>query len=76
LAQVTAPTLLLVGGEDVEILQLNRIAYSRLGGVRELQIVPGANHLFEETGALETVAQQAAEWFTHYLALPHRGGTA
>lgn len=67
LAQVVAPTLLIVGSEDTDVLALNRDALELLGGPRELAIVPGATHLFEEAGALEEVAQVAGAWFAHYL---------
>jgi hypothetical protein len=61
---VRAPTLLLVGERDVEVLQLNRAALERLGtATRQLVIVPGATHLFEEPGALEQVALHAGKWF-------------
>lgn len=61
---VQAPTLLIVGGLDTEVLALNRQAASRLKCEHRLEIVPGATHLFEEGGALEAVAQLAAAWFT------------
>lgn len=64
LAKVTAPTLLLVGGADTEVLALNREAYARLRCETELVVVPGASHLFEEAGALDEVASQAAAWFS------------
>ncbi|MGN6373334.1 MAG: alpha/beta family hydrolase [Solirubrobacteraceae bacterium] len=63
LADVRAPTLLIVGGEDREVLELNRLAAERLRCVNELAIVPGAGHLFEEPGALDRVAQLAIAWF-------------
>jgi len=68
LAAVTAPTLLIVGGDDGVVVDLNRQAYDALGGAKELAIVPGAGHLFEEPGALEEVARLAAAWFASYLA--------
>jgi dienelactone hydrolase len=69
LARVQAPTLLLVGGNDVPVIALNRQAFDQLRTARkELVIVPGATHLFEEPGALEEVARLAANWFTRYLA--------
>jgi pimeloyl-ACP methyl ester carboxylesterase len=68
LPRVTAPTLLLVGGNDRQVLELNRSALARLGGPRQLVVVPGASHLFEEPGALEEVARQAAAWFALQLA--------
>jgi len=67
LAQVNAPTLLLVGGRDEEVIELNRQAYALLPGTKELSIIPGATHLFEEAGTLEEVARQAAVWFGRYL---------
>ena len=67
LARVTAPTLLLVGGCDEVVLQLNEEAYEKLQCQKELVVIPGATHLFEERGALEEVAQTAAHWFHHYL---------
>ena len=67
LARVTAPTLLLVGGRDEAVIELNRQAYARLNGTKELSIIPGATHLFEEAGALDEVARQAAAWFSRYL---------
>ena len=67
LAHVTAPTLLIVGGEDTEVLELNRAAASRLGAPHRVVVVPGATHLFEEPGALDQVAQLAADWFGRYL---------
>ncbi|MBX9872965.1 MAG: alpha/beta hydrolase [Burkholderiaceae bacterium] len=66
LAKVTAPTLLLVGGADTEVLALNREAYARLRCEKELIVVPGASHLFEEAGALDEVARQAADWFSRH----------
>jgi pimeloyl-ACP methyl ester carboxylesterase len=73
LARVTVPTLLIVGEADVTVLALNRAALARLGGVRQLVIVPGATHLFEEPGALDRVAGLAASWFGRYLgAAPAR----
>lgn len=67
LDQVTAPTLLIVGGRDYPVIPLNQQAYERLKAPKELVIVPGATHLFEEPGALEEVARLAAEWFEKYL---------
>jgi dienelactone hydrolase len=67
LARVTAPTLLLVGGNDDAVIELNRSAYARLHCVKELVVVPGASHLFEEPGTLEAVAQNAASWFVRHL---------
>ena len=67
LHRVTAPTLLIVGEEDVPVLDWNRLAYERLAGDKALEIVPGAGHLFEEPGALERVIELATRWFTRYL---------
>lgn len=68
LTQVQAPTLLIVGSKDTEVLALNRMAASLLKGEKRIEIIPGATHLFEEPGALEQVAQPAGQWFIHYLA--------
>ncbi len=70
LARVTAPTLLIVGGHDDVVIQLNRQAYAALRAEKELSIIPGATHLFEEPGTLEEVARQAAAWFTRHLRKP------
>ncbi|MGP3968723.1 alpha/beta family hydrolase [Streptomyces sp. 6N223] len=71
LAQVTAPTLLIVGGRDELVIDLNRGAQAVLGGPSRLEVVPGATHLFEEPGALSEVAQLARDWFlTHLAAAP------
>jgi dienelactone hydrolase len=71
LSRVRAPTLLIVGGEDREVIALNRLALEALGAAeKQLVIVPGATHLFEEPGALDEVARLAASWFSHFL----RGG--
>ncbi len=67
LSRVTAPTLLIVGGHDDVVIQLNRQAYAALRAEKELSIIPGATHLFEEPGTLEEVARQAAVWFTRHL---------
>lgn len=67
LAKVKCPTLLLVGGRDEEVIELNRATYTRLPCTKELSIIPGATHLFEEAGTLEEVARQAATWFSQYL---------
>jgi len=67
LHHVAAPTLLIVGSEDSTVLELNRKALAVLPGEKDLKIVPGASHLFEEPGALETVAELARYWFTLYL---------
>lgn len=67
LADVTAATLLIVGGADLEVLELNRRAQSSLVCRNRLDVVPGASHLFEEPGALDRVAELAAEWFSTHL---------
>jgi putative phosphoribosyl transferase len=64
---VAAPTLLIVGGRDDVVIELNKKAFARLKGPKELQIVPGATHLFEEPGALDRVSQLAREWFERHL---------
>ena len=64
---VQAPTLLIVGGEDREVLALNQKAMERMTAEVRLEIVPGASHLFHEPGALEAVAHLAAEWFTTHI---------
>ncbi|GAA2884591.1 phosphoribosyltransferase family protein [Streptomyces mexicanus] len=71
LAAVTAPTLLVVGGADPMVLDLNRQAQARLTCENRLEIVPGATHLFEEPGALETVTDLARDWFTDHMAAAH-----
>lgn len=68
LERVKAPTLLVVGGDDTEVLILNEAAYAHLACPKSLFIVPGATHLFEEPGTLEVAASHAAEWFTRHLA--------
>jgi putative phosphoribosyl transferase len=67
LRDVQVPTLLIVGGDDAEVLALNRVAQRRLRCRSDLQVVPGATHLFEEPGALEQVADLAAVWFERFL---------
>jgi putative phosphoribosyl transferase len=67
LHDVVAPTLLLVGGLDAEVIELNRQAQSRMTNPNKLEIIPGATHLFEEPGKLEIVARLAADWFLKYL---------
>jgi putative phosphoribosyl transferase len=67
LQRVRAPTLFIVGGRDLAVLELNRIAMARMRAVTRLEIVPGATHLFEESGTLETVAHLARDWFLRYL---------
>ena len=67
LPQVLAPTLLIVGGRDDVVIQLNEAAYAQLQCEKALRIVPGATHLFEEPGALDKVARLATEWFQQHL---------
>jgi dienelactone hydrolase len=67
LDRVKTPTLLIVGGNDDVVIELNQQAHERLGGKKELIIIPGATHLFEEPGTLEEVARLAAAWFKRYL---------
>jgi dienelactone hydrolase len=67
LPQVVSPTLLIVGGFDDVVIRLNEEALSKLQCVKEMKIVPGATHLFEEPGKLEEAAQMAADWFQKYL---------
>ena len=68
LAAVEAPTLLVVGGADRGVLELNEAAYERLRCTRELLVVPGATHLFEEPGALDRASEAAARWFQRHFA--------
>jgi dienelactone hydrolase len=67
LQRVLAPTLLIVGGADGLVLDLNQRALEQLGAPKGLEVIPGATHLFEERGALERVAELAAGWFTRFL---------
>ena len=67
LAQVLAPTLLIVGGEDLQVIELNQEAYRELRCEKEMAIVAGATHLFEEPGTLARVATLAARWFARHL---------
>lgn len=67
LGKVVSPTLLIVGGDDFDVLELNERAYQKLSCEKRLEIVKGATHLFEEDGALEKVAKFATEWFGKYL---------
>ena len=67
LIRVSAPTLLLVGGRDDEVIELNQRAYALLPCTKELLIIPGATHLFEEAGTLQEVARQATAWFSQHL---------
>ncbi|MEW6162151.1 MAG: alpha/beta family hydrolase [Nitrospirota bacterium] len=69
LEHVKAPTLLIVGGYDDVVIQLNQQSYKLIKAEKELRIIPGATHLFEEPGTLEEVARFAAEWFKKHLTL-------
>jgi len=72
LARVAAPTLLIVGGLDSEVLQLNRAAMRAMTCRKRLEIVPGATHLFEEPGTLDAAAHLAGAWFETHLASGHK----
>lgn len=76
LAAVRAPTLLIVGGDDSHVLDLNRQAMARMQAPTRLEVVPGATHLFEEPGTLARAAALAAEWFTQYLLPSGKGRPA
>jgi len=67
LRRVRAPTLLIVGGRDEQVIRLNRDAYAALRTLKALEIIPGATHLFEEPGTLERAATLARDWFIQYL---------
>jgi len=67
LDSVPAPTLLIVGGDDAGVLELNEEAFERLPYPKSLEIVPGATHLFPEPGAMEKVIALASQWFSHHL---------
>jgi pimeloyl-ACP methyl ester carboxylesterase len=67
LGEVRAPTLLIVGGRDVGVLELNEQAFAKITCEKALEIVPGATHLFEELGALDQVIDLAREWFRRRL---------
>ena len=73
LPRVHAPTLLIVGGDDTVVLTLNQQAYAQLTCEKQLCIVPGASHLFEEPGTLEAVARLATDWFRRHLGAPGQG---
>jgi putative phosphoribosyl transferase len=78
LGLVMAPTLLIAGGADRTVIAMNRMSLQRLAGPRQLTIIPGAGHLFEEPGALEQVAELAAAWFQAHLGQrgrPHLAGS-
>jgi dipeptidyl aminopeptidase/acylaminoacyl peptidase len=67
LARVEAPTLLIVGGDDTPVIEMNRDAMRQMHAPVSLAIIPGATHLFEEPGALEQVARLAADWCRRHL---------
>ena len=67
LSLVRVPTLLIVGGDDYEVITLNEQAMEKMKSTKKIVIVPGATHLFEEPGALESVAKLASSWFLQYL---------
>jgi putative phosphoribosyl transferase len=67
LAKVTAPTMLIVGGQDTSVLEWNKMAATNLRCESRVEVVPGATHLFEEPGALETVADLAGAWFLNHM---------
>lgn len=67
LPSVLAPVLLIVGGQDLAVIELNKKALEALECVKKLEIIPGATHLFEEPGTLEAVAEMASSWFVTYL---------
>ena len=75
LPEVRAPTLLIVGGNDVPVIGMNRQALARLSCEKQLVIVPGATHLFEEPGTLDAVATLARDWFLRHLAYRGTGGS-
>lgn len=68
LRQVQAPTLLIVGGDDVPVIGMNQEAMAQMNAEKKLEIIPGATHLFEEPGTLEEVARRARNWFQKYLS--------
>jgi predicted alpha/beta-hydrolase family hydrolase len=73
LDQVQAPTLLIVGGRDCEVLSLNEVALARLRCEKDLKVIPGATHLFEELGTLDRVIALARNWFRDHLAQQEQG---
>lgn len=76
LVNVKAPVLLIVGGEDIPVIEMNRTAFEHLKGVKEMIVVPGATHLFEEPGKMEEVARLAAAWFGKFLERKKMGRLA
>jgi len=71
--RVKAPTLLIVGGDDISVIRLNQQALAQLQVEKRLEVIPGAGHLFEEPGALEKVARLAGQWFQHHLTSAMKG---
>ncbi|MET0760595.1 MAG: dienelactone hydrolase family protein [Flavobacterium sp.] len=69
LSQVSAPTLLIVGGLDIQVIEMNREAFEQLNTIKEIKIIPGATHLFEEPGKLMEVADLAIAWYKRYLPM-------
>lgn len=67
LEKINCPSLLIVGGNDHDVIELNKIAYTKLRGLKQLEIIPGATHLFSEPGKLEEVAKITINWFNNYL---------
>jgi putative phosphoribosyl transferase len=76
LDRVRTPTLLIVGGADFGVIELNELACARLRGEKAIEIIPGATHLFPEPGAMEAVIDRAAAWFDRHLATGRSGGRA
>lgn len=67
LPMVTAPTLLIVGQMDVPVIKMNKLAFDQLKSIKEMKIIPGATHLFEEPGKLMEIANMAIDWYKEYL---------
>ena len=76
LKNVKSPVLLLVGGDDIPVIEMNRTAFECLKGVKEMIVIPGATHLFEEPGKMEEVARLAAAWFGKFLERKKTGRLA
>ena len=72
LKDVKAPTLLIVGGNDVPVIALNEKAFDQLQCEKRMEIIPGASHLFEEPGKLQQVAKLASNWFHAYMRSPYQ----
>lgn len=73
LSRVKVPTLLIAAGNDIPVLDMNQEAFLHLHTAKQLEIIPGATHLFEEQGALDQVARLASQWFERYLIPPEQG---